>query len=336
MVGVTQMRDQSGTSNGYEVFQTIPFPTKLASDRKARKLEAQAEKEAAHAMQREVIAQARLLFISVWVAQERIKFLKEKRSAIQQHIRLSTASSRSDSSIRIHTLKAESDFDLLENEILEAEQGLKEKQIALAAFAKKDPSQYRPDVQEAPLTEIPTPADLTQSSQLETKRLNVEMLGARESEAKSSWLPDFNLRYRDIGGTPMTAGYKEVMVGATLPFAFFWEPNAKSKSATAEKLKAEAEYHQEKLSIQAKSAALITRAESIKKQLDLIQTKLLPRAEKRMRLVHNLAPRDMESLQAHREGTEEFPELKLKTLDLRMQYEEAVSELLSLTSESNQ
>jgi len=159
------------------------------------------------------------------------------------------------------------------------------------------------------------------------------MFGEKESEAKSSWFPDLNLRYRELGSTPMTPGYRELMIGATLPFAFFWEPRAKSKSATAEKLKAEAEYHQEKLNLKSKAVSLTARAESLKKQINLIQTKLLPRAEKRMRLVHNLAPRDMESLQEHREGMETFPDLKLKSLDLRIQYEEAVAELAALTSE---
>ena len=47
-----------------------------------------------------------------------------------------------------------------------------------------------------------------------------------------------------------------------------------------------------------------------------------------MALVRNVAPRDMESLQDHRETMEAFPELKLKVLELRGQYEEVVSELV--------
>jgi outer membrane protein TolC len=335
MIAVTQMRDDSGLANGYEVSQSIPFPTKLSNDRQARKLEAKAEAANTLSATREVLSQARLLYISTWAAQERIDFLRERRNIIQQHLKLSRASTRSDSSLQIHSLKAESDYDLLENEIIEAEQSLIEKQIALAEYAKKDSSQYRSLVlKEPPLTQIPSDNQLSSSSQLEAKRLQVEMLGARESEAKSSWLPDFNVRYRDTGRTPMGAGFNEVMVGATLPFVFFWEPNAKSKSASAEKLKAEAEFQKERLNVDSKTSTYQSRAVSLKKQIELIQNKLLPRAEKRMRLVRNLAPRDMESLQEHREGMEEFPDLKLKALDLRLQYEAAVAELSALASES--
>ncbi len=331
MVGVTQMRDSSGTANGFEVNQTVPFPTKLSSDRSARKLEAEAEKAMAYGLKNEVLAKARLLYISVWAAQERIQFLKEKRTAIQDHLKLSRASTRSDSSLTIHTLKAESDLDLMENEVLEAEQALKEQQIALAEYASKSPSDYRPLLEKPPVTALPSAQTLTAPFQLEAKKLTLAKLDARESEAKASWFPDFNLRYRDIGGTPMIQGFREVMVGASIPL-FFWEPNAISKSARAEKLKGEAEYSQEKLSIEAKTSSLLARAETLKKQLDLISDKLLPRAEKRMRLVHNLAPRDMESLQDHREAMESFPDLKLRSLDLRLQYENTVAELSKFSS----
>lgn len=336
MVGISQMSDTSGSAKGYEITQMIPFPTKLTSDRKARKLEAQAEKTNATSVKKEVLAQARLIYIGVWAAQQKIVFLKDKRSAIQQHLRLSRASTRSDSSLTIHTLKAESDLDLLDNEILEAEQMQKEQQIALAEYAQRGPMSYRPVVTEPPMSAIPEQRSLSEPSQLEVKRLEVAKLEARISEAHSSWFPDFSVRYRDIGGTPMTRGFREVMVGATIPFAFFWEPRAASKSAQAEKLRAEAEYSQEKLRVTASTASLSARAQSLKKQIDLIVSKLLPRAEKRMNLVHNLAPRDMESIQEHREGMEAFPDLKLKALDLRMQFESTVAELAKFQSEAAQ
>ncbi len=117
------------------------------------------------------------------------------------------------------------------------------------------------------------------------------------------------------------------MVGVSLPFIFFWEPRAASSSATAQRLQAEYEFDKEKRKIQVQKTSLIVKAESLKKQLDNLITKLLPKAEKRMRLVHNLAPRDMETLQDHRETMEAFPDLKLKALEYREQYEEAISEL---------
>ena len=80
MLGLTQMRDDSGTANGFEINQAIPFPTRLSSDRSARQFEAEAEKANALGLRSEVLAKARLLYISVWSAQERIQFLKEKKN----------------------------------------------------------------------------------------------------------------------------------------------------------------------------------------------------------------------------------------------------------------
>jgi outer membrane protein TolC len=334
MVAATQMHDQSGSANGFEISQTIPFPTKLISDHSARKFEAQASQAMLAAAKSEIFAKARLYYTSLWLSQERIKFLNEKKNAISQHLKLSTASARSDSFLRIHVLKAESDLDMLDNDILESEQVVREKQIQLAELSGRSPVGFKPTLAEPPLTGIPVASDTAQPMQLEAKRFDLQKLKARESEARSAWLPDFNLRYREMGGTAMSARFGETMIGVTLPFVFFWEPNALSKSATAERYRGEVEFNQENLRIQSRKESLISKAESLKKQLTQINEKLLPRAAKRMRLVYNLAPRDMESLQDHREAMEAFPDLKLKSLDIRERFEATVAELSSFKSKA--
>jgi len=126
MVGINRMNMADGSSaSGFEVSQTIPFPTKLTSDRSARKFEAEAQAEMRRAASSEVLAKARLLYFSMWAAQERMNLLKEKKAVIGQHIKLSRAGSRSDSFSNIHFLKAESDVDALNNQILTAEQTLR-------------------------------------------------------------------------------------------------------------------------------------------------------------------------------------------------------------------
>lgn len=331
MIGFVQMRDDSGRAQGFEISQTIPFPSKLSGDRRARQLEAQVEKSAAASTQKEILAQARLRYIAVWAARGKAQLLKEKKEAIASHLRLSRASTRSDSSLQIHTLKAESDLDRLDSEIIEAEQTLREQQIALAELVNQPPSTYRPELIAPPRSALPRPESLRAPVQLAAKRLDVERLDARETEARAAWYPDFNLRYRELGATGMTPAFNEIMVGATLPFVFFWEPRAAAQSARAEKMKAEASLSQETVRVEATTAALLAKAESLKKQMELIEGKLLPRAEKRMKIVHNLAPRDAESLNDHREAMEEFPELKLRALELRLQYENAIAELARFT-----
>ena len=124
-----------------------------------------------------------------------------------------------------------------------------------------------------------------------------------------------------MAATSTASKYNELMVGVTLPFVFFWEPSSISNGATKSRLAGEYEFEKQKRILDSDKVILFSRLESLKKQIDNLNNKLIPRAEKRMKLVHNLAPRDMETIQDHRETMETFPDLKLKSLDLRMAYD---------------
>ncbi len=329
MVGYMRMRDQSGsTADGFEVSQTIPFPTKITNDHSARGLERDAQNEARLAMESETRAKAKVIFFNLWASQQRIDALKEKKNVIESHIRLARAGVRSDSLLRIHLLKAESDLDLLENEILAASQDMSEKEAAMASFLNTNASDFHPVLGTPPLTQIPIESGLSSPHQLEFARLQYERFRSLESGAKVSWFPDLYLRYKEIGQTQLMPETSEVMVGISLPFIFPWEASASSGKASSQRLQSELEYEQVKRKIDNDKTILQSKAISLKKQLDNINQKLLPRAERRMALVHNLAPRDMETLQDHRETMEAFPELKLKALEIRGKYEEAVAELV--------
>lgn len=337
MVGIMQMKEQGGdTAQGFEVSQMIPFPTKISSDRSARKLEARAQEEVRLGLKSETLAQAKLIYISLWAASERTSSLREKKKAIENHLKLSRAGARSDSFLRIHTLKAESDLDLLENDILSAEQMLKEKQAEAAEFLNIDASNFHPTPVEPPLSPIPIGDQANAPHQLESARLTLESLRSLESSGKSSWFPDLYVRYKELGETRMTPKYSEVMLGVSLPFVFFWEPSSASSQASADRAQGEYEFEKQKRKIETERGVLLGRAQSLRTQLENITRKLLPRAERRMKIAHNIAPRDMETVQDHRETMEAFPDLKLRGLDLRMQYEETIAGLLKFERRANE
>ena len=329
MVGYMRMTDQSGSSaNGIEITQTIPFPSKLSADSSARKYEERAQEESRKAMESEIRAKARALYFDLWASEERKSALKEKRRVIENHIRLAQAGVRSDSFLRIHLLKAESDLDLLENELIAADQDIFEKEARAAEFLNVSLASFHPSLQEPEQTPLPSEKSLATSHQLEAARLTFEGFKERENGAKSSWFPDLYLRYKEIGQTQLMPQTSEVMIGVSLPFIFPWDASANSGKASAQRSQSEFEFAQETRKVGTEQSVLLNKAASLKKQLDNITQRLLPRAEKRMKLVHNLAPRDMETLQDHRETMEAFPDLKLKALDLRRQYEGTVAELL--------
>ncbi|MBS1963241.1 MAG: TolC family protein [Bdellovibrionales bacterium] len=333
MVAFARMRDDAGTSRGYEINQMIPFPTKLTNDHSGRKEESRAQKEMNLAKEREILAQAKRAYFSLWVAQEKIEILKEKKDIIEGHIKLSRSGVRSDSFLKIHLLKSESDLDLLENEIEEANQALRESKVRAAELVNADAASFDVTASEPPESKVSSSTEKTGlSHQVESKRHTLESFKSFESVANSSWLPDFTLRYKQMGPGSMFGQYNEAMVGVTLPFVFFWEPNAASKDASQKRVQAELELEQAERRIENERYSLTRKAMSLKSQLENINTKLLPRAKTRMNLVHNIVPRDMESLQDHRETMEAFPDLKLKALDLRLEFETAVSELEKYTS----
>jgi outer membrane protein TolC len=328
MLGITKGKEEQGNSpNGLEINQEVPFPAKLKADHNARIIESKAQQEMLKANQNEILSKAKLSYIDLWIAQEKIGVINQKRRVLEDHIKLSRSAVRSDSFLKIHLLKAESDLDLLENELESAKQILKEKKYVLADIVNEAPQSFDIEAVEPPISSVPQLTDSETTPQIASMKLTLDSLKAREDEAKASWLPDFNLRYKEMGATSMSNKYREVMVGITLPFVYFWEPKVATTMANIEKMQAEINLNKEKRTIDIKFATLSSKVESLKKQLSNLKNKLLPRAEQRMKLVHNLAPRDMETIQDHRETMEAFPNLKMAELELRMQYEETIAEL---------
>lgn len=328
MLAAGRMQEETGASStNIEISQEIPFPTKTSGDLKARNNEAKAQEQIRLGREKEILALAKFYYIDLWSAEKRIELLSQKKTIFENHIKLAKSSARSDSFASVHVLKTESDLDLLENELLEAKQILEEKQARIAVFLNENPSSFKMITEEPPLSPFPKIDPKDSTHQLQAVNYMLESLKGKELEANSQWLPDLTFKYRKAGPTSMAGASNEYMVGITLPFIFFWEPNRASQKAAALRLQGEFELEKQRRTIEADKVSLLSKLESLKAQLEILNAKLIPRAERRMKLVHNLAPRDLETLQDHRDTMEAFPELKLKALALRVTYEQAVAEI---------
>lgn len=331
-VSVAFMTEQTGhQSKDFLVRQMIPFPTKIFYNLSARKNAYHAQEQNLILKTQEVLSQARLAYWRLWEAQERHLLLIDKQKILQEHVRLTRSTVRSDSFAAVHLLKAESDLDFMESEILEAKQDLLEKRneaelLILSADQNSAKKNYEFQLQEPTLSELPLLHDKPAYS-LQVLQSQLEEAQSKEKEALSSWLPDFEFQYKHAGATSMMPPSQEVMVGVTLPFLYFWNPASEKRQASSEKLKKEFELEKERVKVNVKVENLTSKANTLRAQIEVYQTKLIPKAEKRVKIVHNVAPRDMETLQDHRETLEALPDLKLKTLDLKIQYEKTVAEL---------
>ncbi|MBX9704966.1 MAG: hypothetical protein K5Q00_01825, partial [Gammaproteobacteria bacterium] len=96
--------------------------------------------------------------MNLWASQQRKEFLREKRGVIEGHLKLARAGARSDSFLRIHLLKSETDLDLLENDLLAADQDIREKEAAAAEFLNTDPAEFHPILEEPGLPAISSPS----------------------------------------------------------------------------------------------------------------------------------------------------------------------------------
>lgn len=329
-VAFIQRNFKNESADGFEVSQSIPFPGKITSEKRAREESAKAATEYFNIKINETLSQARLTYIEYWLQYELLNILKEKKKIIQDHVELARSVVRSNSMMKIHLLKAQSDLDLLENEIYKQDQVLVEKRLKIAEFLNKEASYNPPKPSKPPLSEI---KEITVTDTPQIKNLELKLLAAKatESEKKKSWLPDLKLSYMELGSTSMMPEHSQISVGITLPFAFPWEPSSKSSEATAQRMVSEYQLEKGKRIIEYTQTRYREEAKTIKKQLSLIEQRLLPRAKETMKLVHNIAPRDMNSLQDHRDAMEAFTDLRLQALNLRNRYEQVASELLKFS-----
>jgi outer membrane protein TolC len=322
-----QRRFENDNANGFEVSQTIPFPGKISSEKEYREKAALAAQSYQMGQINSILSFSRLIYIEYWLQYEVLSTLNEKRKIIVDHIKLAKSGVRSDSMLKIHLLKAESDLDLLDNQILKEKQNLVEKKLKIAELLNWPSGKLPPSPSEPSLSILPN-IQVDETPQFRKLEHEVAMAQAKESENKQAWLPDFKLKLMKMNQAQMMAEFTQISVGITLPFAFPWEPMSKSNEASALRRMTEYELEKGKRKIEYTQANIVSEAEALKAQMTLIQSKLIPRAKERMKIVHNIAPRDMNSLQDHRETMEAFTDLRLQVLSLRARYEQIAAQLL--------
>ncbi|OGQ22979.1 MAG: hypothetical protein A3I05_06040 [Deltaproteobacteria bacterium RIFCSPLOWO2_02_FULL_44_10] len=328
MVGFMQMQNSGNTRNGIEVSQEIPFPTKIIQDKKTRNLEYETKKQMGAIQKVGVMTKARVAYVEFWGASKRLTILKEKQNWFYHHAELFRTTTLSDNEAQIHLLGVESEVDLLENDILDAEAALVETRNGMNNFAPSLKHQelipIEPAMENPKVSEFKNPLVAWKEKELKAKQ-------AQLSLTKQSYLPDFSVRLRAFEGTPMSQGEREFMVGITVPFLYFWQSQAKVKEAAAEKKKVDAELQKATIASDSMLSSFLKKSEALQKQMTMLKHQLLPRAAQRVEFMKNISPRTMQGLDAHKSVMSDYLDLKLKAVDLRIDYEKNFQEILQLT-----
>lgn len=332
MIGFMTMKEDGSTARGLEISQEIPFPTKIIKEQEARNLESKMQNSYFTYRRQEILLQARLIYFEFWKSYEKLKITKEKKDWLKTHTKITRSATRSDSDSQIHLLGVESELDMLENEVLEFESNFNEKKQNLKTMAPE-----LKDLNFSPVTPEPAILEINsnkKSALLDSKEKQVQKAEADLSLKKQSYLPDFFVRYRKFNESGMIPKNEEIMIGVSLPFLFFWQPKAESAEASAKLTRAQAELQKIRTQTETSLTSLLQKQESLKKQLDALNEKLIPRAHKRMKLVDNLSTRTMEGLETHRSVMLDYLDLKIKAVDVRFEFETTLIEILKLSKEA--
>lgn len=335
MVGLMNMKDSGGNNQGFEVTQELPFPSKIIKEKEVRDLEAKTQNVNFFYKKNAILLEARRAYFEFWKSYETKKNLEEKQIWLKNHVKLSRSVARSDSSGQIHLLSVESEADQLENELLEAQTDLVEKTNALKIYVPDIKTENLiPD--SLPKTELATFTISSKSLFVEAKESELKAASAVKDLKKQSYLPDLVLRYRSYNGNDMTPRNEEVMVGVTLPFLFYWQPQSEIAEASARQQRAEVEVQKAYLSIETQLNSLVAKSKAMNQQIENLKNKLIPRAQKRIKLVQNLIVRNMESLDEHRMVMLDYLELRQKEINLRLEFEKINIEILKIVNNQQQ
>lgn len=329
MLGFMNMTESGSNQQGFELTQEIPFPSKIQQEKNSRQLEADSQTSLSRFREKEILSQARMAFIQFWQAFEKNKILNEKKSWIKEHLKIARATARADSTAQLHLLEIESEVDKMESDLLESQAELIEKKNNLKIYAPELALEGL--IPLTPPLEKPLVANLGKPFLLEWKETELKSAEAMKSLKKQTYFPDLVFRYRNYQASEMKPQNEELMIGISLPFLFFWQSQSEVKEASQRQVRAELELKKARIEIENSTSSLVNKLELLKKQLDLLKDQLIPRAHKRMKLVENVSMRSMEGLDEHRNVMLNYLDLRIKEIELRMDYEKNFSELLKLT-----
>ena len=166
-------------------------------------------------------------------------------------------------------------------------------------------------------------------------RSMMEAAEAEKAATRGEWFPDFQVAWRQNNSTSLASepSSSELMVGVTLPFAYFWQPAAMNRVAGARAVQAEAQLHSRRNSLRLQLLRKHAELAGLRAQLERYRDNVLKGAQKRLQIAHGIAPTDTESLNEHRESTEKAVEFRMKALELRVDYEKALAEYQSALGE---
>ncbi len=296
--GPFKTMDERATNPSWSISQSFPFPTTWWQRKKALAEQSRAAVMAKEWKLSELRFRAIKAFWAYAQAHRVDELLDEEIAILKRHKKNTTLRPVSNELVRAHLFEIDEDMAMLENR--------KTNQLAqirasyfdiLELTGEKVPNEFpkplynfQSDLLSA--TEFSLAAD----SRVIGIKADILSQRAKVSEAKSKFAPNLNLSFKSYSENSPMPGAKELMVGISLPFVYFWQSSAgvsqekaKLKVLEAKELgltrELENEWNSGKVMVEATSEIL-----------ERLKNRVIPSAQKRFQFLDGLSASQMETL----------------------------------------
>ena len=329
---------KSGNSRetpSFKISQSLPFPTQLRDSLQVARAQVEATRKNRSLEERKVLASAKVAYWNFVQAFEEVKLRKQQVASLKDHVERLQRTPVSDALSNSHILTIQNLLASAEIELDQSELSLSQTLSMLGLWTGWKAAQLQRSPEELEITPLAIKAfEASQSSSVQAAAAQVKLGETSVSLSTNAYVPNLTFGYKWNAESVMWPRSQEFSIGIDLPFLLFWQAGGRTDQARAQVIQKRAAQTLAERESQSTHDSLVAELTTLRKQLIRLNTDILPRNEKRMKLAHALSFTDMASLEEHRNVLEDFLKFKLQSLTLRTRYEQKRAQLESLEGES--
>ena len=318
-----------------ELMQMFRFPSKLSKETEIAEINAEHSHHEHYEKELEIVARLKSAYYELWFVQQSLALNQENVRLLQQFVSIAkTKFGVGDASLQ-DVLKANVELAKLENQETMFQQQEQSAKSMLISILNRQPNDTLGVASLTDSVVFTLSLDTLRQLALRSRpmllhdSLAVEESRAMLSLSKSEYLPDLKLGVQYVTAPMGDFRGWSIIAGISLPFAPWTlaKANSRVEEATATISKSSATFNASRNMVLSNVGDLYYRAQSAKQQINSYRTTILPQARQSLKA----------SITAYQNGRTDFlmlidayrmlVEFSMESLMVRMQCEQAVSEL---------
>jgi outer membrane protein, heavy metal efflux system len=270
------------------ITQEVPFPSTLYLRRGVASREAAMAEQSYRAKVREILARTRSTYAMLFLAQRSLDIVNENIDLMRRFAKVAESKYTAGHTGQSDALKAQVELTKMLNMGVMLTQEKESAAAMLNGLLNRDAREQLGLPSEPDLPKLDQDLEsihalaLAERPELKEAALNVERAGKSLAVARSEFLPDFMLQYRQRND-PMRGRTRDAVLGLSLPL-WFWKPAAMAAEAKAEREMAEAELQGMRVMTSAEARSAWVRTQTARRLADIYRTSVLPQAEQALRV----------------------------------------------------